>query len=328
MFPFFAKARHLAEYAAVKALAMAVNLLPIHGMTVLMRTVAAILFALFPSRRRTVIQNLDMAYGDALSPGEKKAIAKECYENVLIATAELARLPKVRNDARSRFELEGLSDFEAGFAKGKGIICVIAHFGSWEYTSFLAYLTGHPATVLVRPVKNPYIFRWIQSLRKCTSLSPVDRRRTLRMLMGELRQNHIVAVLVDQWSGHRGLWLDFFGRPTSTTSLPARLAKKTGAALLPVLCVRTRPGHYKIFVRPEISLAAGEGWEKETTLEINRWLEKEIRLRPGQWIWSHRRWKDKSRSIRPPRPRRKPRDESRRAETAPFSDSAAAESAR
>ena len=119
--------------------------------------------------------------------------------------------------------------------------------------------------------------------------------------MRELRHNHGAAILIDQWAGPEGLWIDFFGRPTSTTSVPSRLANKTGCALVPAYCLRTSPGHYEIRICPEVSWDAGDkDWENQMTLRLNQILEKQIREHPEQWLWGHRRWKEKPSILRIP----------------------------
>ena len=93
-----------------------------------------------------------------------------------------------------------------------------------------------------------------------------------------------------------GLWIDFFGKPTSTTSVPARLALRTGAALIPAYCLREASGQYRICIKPEVPIEGGpQDAEKATTSQLNRLLEKEFLEHPEQWIWNHRRWKDYSR---------------------------------
>ena len=108
----------------------------------------------------------------------------------------------------------------------------------------------------------------------------------------ELKKKKLVAILIDQWAGPEGLIVDFFGTPTSTTSIPARLARKTGAALVPGYCVRKSPGFYKIIIRPEVEVETGaEDFERAITVQMNQQLEEQIRAYPDQWLWTHRRWK-------------------------------------
>ena len=107
----------------------------------------------------------------------------------------------------------------------------------------------------------------------------------------ELRRNHGVAVVMDHWAGADGLWVEFFGRATSTLSLPARLAKKTGCALIPIFCIRTALGRYEVRLLPTVPMPDDPNWEFRTTKRLNDILEAQIRGAPEQWSWSHRRWR-------------------------------------
>ena len=78
------------------------------------------------------------------------------------------------------------------------------------------------------------------------------------------------------------------------TSLPARLARKTGCALIPAYCIRLASGEYEIHVGPEVSGGEdGDNWTEKITQKLNYLLEQQIRAFPEQWVWTHRRWKGK-----------------------------------
>ena len=120
-------------------------------------------------------------------------------------------------------------------------------------------------------------------------------------MLAELKGGYGVVIMIDQWAGSEGVWTDFFGIPTSTTSLPARLAQRTGCALIPAFCRRKGDGFYEIQVMPAIYAHADDGMsELLITEKLNRWLEDRIRQFPEQWLWVHRRWKERP-SLRVPR---------------------------
>ena len=272
------------------------NLLPIRFSEGLASGISAILYRVLPKRKRIALANLDIAYGNSIPLKQKEAIARKSLHHFVISLIEFFRIPAMLKDAAQRFTFEGTEFLDQAFARGHGIILVISHLGSWEYLAFLPFLRGYPCSVVVRRVKNPYIYEWIQKLRIKTKLNPIDRKSSVREILRELRQNHLVAILIDQWAGQEGIWIDFFGEPTSTTSIPVRLAIRTQAALIPAYCLRTGCGQYRIVIKPEVAIQ-GEEQEREekTTFALNHLLEKEILKHPEQWTWSHRRWKSQSR---------------------------------
>ncbi len=286
---------HLLEFILVFILISILNFLPIAWVSAMSRFMGGCYFTFSPKRRKTILDNLDYAYGDSISREEKLKIAHESVRNFAASLVDFFMVSSTLKRAEENFEFEGTEHLDKAFAKGNGVIFVISHLGSWEYLAFLPYLRKYPCSVVVRNIRNPYLEDWARKNRQKTGLNPIDREKSVRKILTELKNNHLAAILIDQWAGPDGLWQNFFNQPTSTTSIPARLARKTRAALIPGYCLRTGTGKYKIVIHPEVPLAEGPDWEAETTLQLNRILEKEILKYPGQWIWAHRRWKDRTR---------------------------------
>lgn len=286
----FSPLRYL-EYLLLRLLAFLINLFPVTWSTWLAHRAGDVIFFLIPSRKKIALANLEIAYGSFLTAERKEKIAVEGIRNFAVSLLEFFRIPSTLKEAKDCFEFEGLDHLEQAFAKKRGVIFVVSHLGSWEYLEFLFYLTGYACSVIVRNTRNLYIFSWIQSLRRKTTVNPLPKKGSIRTVLSELRKNNLVAVLIDQFD-REGLPVPFFGHPAWTTALPARLARKTGAALVPGYCLRTAPGKYKFIIRPEVPLAEGENWEFKTTKKLNELFEKEISQCPEQWIWTHRRWKE------------------------------------
>lgn len=288
--------KNLGEYLLLKGFAAFLNALPIETATTIARAFAALYYYAVPKRRRATLENLEKAFPGPENQKKREQIALEAYRSVGTSLVEFFRIPAMLKEAPGRFEFEGTEILDAAFARGKGIIFAISHLGSWEYLAFLPYLRGYPCSVIVRETKNPYVFPVIQALREKTKLHPIHREQSAKEILKQLKQNRLVAILIDQWAGPNGIWTNFFGHPTSTTSVPARLAKRMGAAIVPGYCLRVAPGRYRIVIRPEVPIeGTEEDYERKTTDRLNRLLEDEILRNPGQWVWGHRRWKPRQR---------------------------------
>ena len=286
--------RYWLESLLAKILSAFLTLLPFSVCDGIARKAGDLGFFLLRKRRAIAISNLDKAFGTSLPPERKNQIARAAFQNIAVSMTELFLIQKIEKDARSRFELEGREILDRAFERGKGVALVISHLGSWEYLSFLPYLTKHPWSVVVKALKNPHLNSMIDRLRRVTTVNPIYKVGSIRKVMQEIRANHGVAILIDQWAGGDGIWVDFFAHPSSTTSIPARLAKKTGCALVPAHCLRTAPGKYRIQILPEFAFdSQSQNWEHETTLKLNQELEKRILKHPEEWLWGHKRWKPK-----------------------------------
>ena len=104
-----------------------------------------------------------------------------------------------------------------------------------------------------------------------------------------IRKGGGVGVLVDQHAGDAGLWCPFFRRLASTSTLPATLALRTGAWLVPAAVYTDGVARWRCVIREGMK---AQGQTAQTvTVRINEILEKQIREQPADWFWVHNRWK-------------------------------------
>lgn len=292
------KIRYFIENALVRLTVMALSPLPFAAISWIARRFGDLAYLIMSKRRTVALGNLERAFGNSLSPERKEHLARKAFQHTALSIVELYFVRKLAREAHKRFTFHGFEYHEEAFAKGRGVILVISHLGSWEYLSFLPYLKGTPSCVVVKSIKNPLLDRQIDSLRRVMKVDPVAKKSSSKKILTELKANHLAAILIDQWAGPEGLWTTFFGHPTSTTSIPARLAKKTGAVLLPAACIRTGDWKYEIRFEKPVDVAPGDAWERETTEALNRLLEEAILRTPDQWTWGHKRWKPRPASLR------------------------------
>lgn len=284
--------RDFAEYVIARMLASLINLFPLAVSVWIARRIGEAMFLLMPERRRIALKNLTLVFGNSKSAAEKNSLAWESFRHLATSIIEFVRLPKWIKGLRQRFRVQGLKSFEDAYVRGKGVLLAMSHLGPWEYLAYLSYMTGHPAIILGKTIRNPYIHHWVRSLRKMLNLEYSDKAKGIRDILIELKRGHIVAIAIDQWAGNEGLRTQFFGTPTSTTSLPVRLARRSGCALIPAYCIRRACGQYELHLQPELFIRENENnWVEDTTAELNRLLEERIRQHPEQWLWIHRRWK-------------------------------------
>jgi KDO2-lipid IV(A) lauroyltransferase len=270
-------------------------------------------FFLMARRRKIALSNLDLVYGDSLSGREKRRIACRAFGHMALSAAELICVEKFARDFRKFFTLRGFEHLENAFARGKGIVIAISHVGSWEFLSFLSrYISPHRGFVIVKKIRNPYLDHEINRLREIMGVTVLPKDTSSRTVLEMLKKNNIVAVLIDQWAGPEGTWTAFFGKSTSTTTIPARLGYKLGCAVIPCSCIRTGKARYEIQIQEPVEfpekntpgLNSGARFLRKETAEIavtdalNRRLEEQIRKYPDQWTWGHHRWKEKPRILR------------------------------
>ncbi len=192
-------------------------------------------------------------------------------------------------------DIEGLEHLKAAQAAGRGVVCPTAHIGNWEYQGLASSLLVGPISVIARPLDNPQLDRRLVAFRTAAGNDVIYKQRALPRVMKALREGGVVAVLIDQNVQEKdGIFVRFFGRPASTTTVAAAIALKTGCAIVPGRCVLQPGGRYRMIYGPPVDWA-GTGRRDEDVAALTQHLtsiiEGWVRESPEQWLWLHRRWK-------------------------------------
>jgi heptosyltransferase II len=175
----------------------------------------------------------------------------------------------------------------------RSVLWTVNHIGNWELIIFSRELVrpGHHG-VVYRALPNRFIDEHIRRARSRTGLELIERKHGISQSTRILKEGGMLAILVDQHAGDKGIWTPFFGRLASTSPLAALLAAKTDAELLPVAFMTVGPARWRLeagdFILKENASI------EELTFRINRALEDFILRRPSDWFWVHQRWKTPS----------------------------------
>jgi lipopolysaccharide heptosyltransferase II len=243
--------------------------------------------------RHLAIANLRIAFPE-WSKAATARCAREHFKNLvanLLSSFVLAQKPwseVARYVDTSLFEKQ-----VPRINSAKNSVWVVNHIGNWELMIFAAeWVRRGNHAVFYQRLRNRFIDEHVRSLRISTGLEMLDRSRGLSRGITILRNGGMVAVLVDQHAGDKGVWVPFFGRLASTTPFPAILAKKTGAKLLPVAITTIGVAKWRVEVGDFIPCENAR--PEEVTHRINLQLESQIVRNPADWFWVHDRWKTPS----------------------------------
>ena len=245
--------------------------------------------------RRTGERNLEIAFPE-LSIGERRLLLRRAFGNLGRLLGLFSQFTKQPENLLEIVDRDGFEYLAAAKQAGRGIILFTGHVGAWELSSFALSLFGHPLSFLVRRIDNPKIEAMIDRARTHLGNRTIDKRSAAREMMEILRAGETLGILVDLNTLDReGIFVDFFGRPASTTFMVAKLALRTGAAVLPVFAPWDKErGCFLLKVDPPL-LIERTGNEQEDvrrlTQQYTRIVEDYVRRYPDQWLWIHRRWK-------------------------------------
>ena len=248
----------------------------------------------FPSHRKTIaLRNIQLCFPD-LSDQEHRDMVRANMINVGTALMEVGMAWWWSKKRFSKLlQFEGLEHLEA--QKGRGVMLLGIHYTTLEVGA-AAISTVFEMDGMYRRHGNP-VYDFLQArgrLSKGIGENIVFERRDVRGTMKALKSGRSLWYGPDQDYGlGQGLFAPFFGIQAATVYATARFAEKTGAAVVPFSHIRL-PGSqgYKISVYPALEdFPTGDDLADAT--RINSIVEEFILLQPDQYLWVHRRFKNR-----------------------------------
>ncbi len=258
--------------------------------------VGSFAYRLWKRRRQIALNNLQIAFGGALTEAERQEICKASFMNVGKTCIEFLRFPQFTVDnIWCDVTVEGAENLHNALSRGKGAIVFLPHFGNWELLALVyGALIPHQAKAIAFPLKNERLNAYVCKYREHLSLELIPRRQAVRETLRALKSNHAVGFFADQNAGAEGVAVKFFGKPASAARGPVVLALKTGAPLLFSVDIRQADDRHHVHILPPIKLEATTNFEQDVhkwTTHLLMQLETYIRKFPEQWLWLHNRWK-------------------------------------
>lgn len=288
------------EYAAAWAGLKLLGLLPRGLARQVGAGFAGAAFWLRPPLRRAALINLRIAFPE-WEDARRKQVIRGMVRQIGWMAGEFSQFPKCTRENIERIVLlDGQENFDAARRAGKGVLFLTGHMSAWELAPFAHALYGFPLHFLVRPVANRRVDALINAYRCLSGNQPIEKNRSARTILKVLAEGGTVGILSDHnTSPEEGVFVDFFGVAASTTSGLARIALRTGAAVVPGFLAWDEPlRKYRLRFQPPVELRQTGNEEddvRENTARFTRLIESYIREHPEQWLWVHKRWK-----IRPP----------------------------
>jgi len=191
-------------------------------------------------------------------------------------------------------ELTGVENFRKAQQKGKGVMLITGHCGNWELMAVYLSINLTKAKIIARKQNNEYLNRFIERTRGKYGNDIIYKQGALKQILTSLKKNETVALLMDQSViKSEGISIHFLGKNAYAMKTPAVIARKTGAAVVPLFIRRKEEGHI-IEIQEEIPLVSSEDGDTallHDTINFSRPIEDYIKKYPSDWLWIHRRWK-------------------------------------
>jgi KDO2-lipid IV(A) lauroyltransferase len=248
-------------------------------------------------RLRSVgLRNLALALPEKVA-AERERILRTEYRNLGWLLAEFCLMQGYTAERASRFiRYEGLDNYLRARERGKGVLVLTGHLGAWELSSFYHSLMGYPMGMVIRRLDNPLVDRFVNHVRCLHGNRVIHKDDFARGLIASMRAGETVGILMDtNMTPPQGVFVPFFGVQACTASGMARVAAKTGAAVVPGFLL-WEESEQKYVLRfgeemPVVTTGEAELDALVNTEAFTTKIEEYVRQYPEQWLWMHRRWK-------------------------------------
>ena len=242
-------------------------------------------------RSKKLIENNLEQSGIVDKKNYNKIISK-IYGNYGRILAEYPFLKAFRNNKLNKFiEIDGLENLNKIKREKRRAVFISGHFNNFELMALQIEKAGINLCAIYRPLNNVFLNKTMEEIREnfiCKNQIKKGRSGT-RQIIENIKKGNSVALMIDQ-RVREGIKINFFGKPASTTTIPAQLIKKYKCDLVPIYIERRKNNYFKMFVSEPIKIGNNKSI-KEITEHLNKILEKMILKNLDQWIWTHDRWK-------------------------------------
>lgn len=286
----FSRLREILLPVAVRGLAFLFGLLP-HGLALAVgRALGRLAWRLSGRDRRRALEHLSFALPD-LPEDERIRIARASFLAAGMNLAELLHLLKrSKKQILRHLEIQGWENVAAAKSSGRPILILTGHCGNWELIGTALYEGGVPPAAVARPLDDAGLQQLLVDLRDHLGTTTIARgtRGAARQLLEVLRRGGALAMLIDQDTKVDGVWVPFFGRPAFTPVGAAEIALRQKANVIPSFIERRPDGNHLVRFLPALDLPPDP---RNATALMTAKIEEQVRRRPEQWVWWHKRWR-------------------------------------
>lgn len=185
-------------------------------------------------------------------------------------------------------------DLDRALEGGKGAVVIGLHFGNWDLGAGATAARGYPVTVVAETFGDPRLDAMVVGARTRLGMTVLKMERAGPSLIRTLQRNGLLALLIDRPVGGDGVKVSFFGAPVEVPAGPARLALRTGAAIVVVGFPRVAPNALAVETLTDFDFTIPTGRAEADVVRLTQQImdaaERFIRRYPDQWYMFREMW--------------------------------------
>jgi KDO2-lipid IV(A) lauroyltransferase len=289
--------RYTFVYWFVRFMIWVSNLLPRRAWLSICGVLGSLGYYFASETRALTLKHLSLAFPEKPA-SEVRDLARRNFKMLGKNTGEILRSSNIDSlAALNKFLItHGYENFEVANQKGKGVIFLTCHLGAFDLQVTNMALRGLKPNIIGAPLQDPRLNELLWNYRNAHGAVAIERGRETFRMIKILKSGGSVALLIDQDTIAKSVFVDFFGMPAATPAGATVFALKTGAAVVPTYVYLAADGLQHMHILPEIPMRVSENEEADivyNTQILTNFIEETIRKYPDQWVWMHERWKTK-----------------------------------
>lgn len=250
----------------------------------------ALLWLLARRRRHITLVNVRLCFPERTEPEHRRLVWRHfvAFGQSVLDRAWLWHAPEavLRERLHWKGAVHELTD--------PGPLVMFApHFVGLDAGGMAVAMQFRPAPVAFIFVaqSNPVIEHWVRAGReRLGNAKPYFRHEGMRKILAGLKRGEPLHLSPDMdFNREESIFVPFMGVQAATVPSLSRLARVTGARVVPVV-TRMTPNGYDIEAHPRLQDFPTEDLHADT-IRMNVVLESCIRTMPEQYHWVHRRFK-------------------------------------
>ncbi|PHV10248.1 LpxL/LpxP family acyltransferase [Chitinimonas sp. BJB300] len=247
-----------------------------------------LLYRVARSRRRVGETNLRLCF-PTLSEAERQLILQQHFMALSCMLLEYGYCWfSPREQLKKLVQIEGLPLLQA--LAGQPVILVMPHFTGLDMAGLRVSLEV-PVVSIYSKQKDEGLDAYVEQKRLRFDTGIVlSRQAGIRPALKALKQGFRFYYLPDQDFGMRdSVFAPFFGVSAATITGLSRLAKASGAQVLPCYPRRERDG-YTLVIQPPLADFPSNDVQRDAT-RMNAVIESQVLQHAEQYFWLHKRFK-------------------------------------
>jgi len=269
--------------------------LPLKFLYLLSDCIFFFIYYVIKYRRKVVFNNLKHSFPEK-GRKEIQALAKQFYHNFSDAFMEMVKgLSISKQELKKRVILQNNDFFASFLGAGNSIMIATSHTFNWEWALLgcCAYYPEVKVNVIYTPLTNLNFEKLLFKMRSRFGGIMVEKTQVAKSILRNRNISKVLVLNADQVPQAKMdslYWTKFLNQDTAFFIGLERIPKFFNYPIYYMKMTRFSRGYYLI----DFLKIAAPPYEKDGHTILDNYveiLEKHILEDPGNWLWSHRRWK-------------------------------------